>query len=359
MLPVRRRIRHGGRNLLRETRRPVVSTSTTETRGSDFARLAQRVSDAGLLDRRPVYYAVRISLAALAYLGGWAVFAWVGDSWLQLLVAAAMAVVFTQLGFVAHDLGHRQVFRTRRPSDVAGLLIGNLGVGLGWGWWTHKHNRHHANPNHEDHDPDVSPAVIVWSEDQVARSHGLPRFIAKYQAYWFFPLLTLEAWHLHIASFKALLKPSAKRRGPELALLLTHFVLYFGLVFTVLPWDKALVFLLVHQGLFGIYLGVSFAPNHKGMPVLTKEDKLDFLRKQVLTSRNVRGNPFTDVALGQLNYQIEHHLFPNMPAPNLRRAQPIVQRYCAEIGVDYLQTGLVESYGQALRHLHEVGAALR
>ncbi|MFC4119099.1 fatty acid desaturase family protein [Nonomuraea zeae] len=302
---------------------------------------------------------MRLTIVVALYAAGWTLFVWLGDSWLQMLVAVAMAVVFTQLGFVAHDLGHRQVFRTRRPSDIAGLLIGNLGVGLGWGWWTAKHNRHHANPNHEDHDPDVSPAVIVWSEDQVARSTGIPRFFAKYQAFWFFPLLTLEAWHLHVASVKSLFQPSAKRRGLELTLLLVHFALYLGLVFTILPVGKALLFLVIHQGLFGIYLGCSFAPNHKGMPVLTKEDKLDFLRKQVLTSRNVRGGWLTDVALGQLNYQIEHHLFPNMPAPNLRKAQPMVEKYCAEIGVSYLQTGLIESYGQALRHLHEVGADLR
>jgi fatty acid desaturase len=337
----------------------VASPGSIDTRGSDFARLAHRIADAGLLDRRPVYYAIRTSIAAVVYAGGWALFIWVGDSWLQLLVAAALAVVFAQFGFLAHDLGHRQVFRTRRPSDVVGLILGNFAIGLGWGWWTTKHNKHHANPNHEDHDPDVSPAVIVWSEDQAARSTGLPRFIAKYQAFWFFPLLTLEAWHLHIASFKALFQPTTRRRGLELTLLIAHFVLYFGVVFTVLPFGKALLFLAVHQGLFGVYLGSTFAPNHKGMPVLTKEDKLDFLRKQVLTSRNVRGNLFTDVALGQLNYQIEHHLFPNMPAPNLRKAQPIVERYCREIGVDYLQTGLIESYGQALRHLHEVGAPLR
>ncbi|MFC4013257.1 fatty acid desaturase family protein [Nonomuraea purpurea] len=302
---------------------------------------------------------MRLSIAVVVYAGGWTLFVWLGDSWLQLLVAVVMAVIFAQFGFVAHDLGHRQVFRTRRPSDIAGLLMGNLGIGLGWGWWTTKHNRHHANPNHEDHDPDVSPAVIVWSEDQVARSTGIPRFFAKYQAYWFFPLLTLEGWHLHVASFKSLLQPSAKRRWLELTLMITHFAAYFGVVFAVLPFGKALLFLIVHQGLFGVYLGCTFAPNHKGMPVLTKDDKLDYLRKQVLTSRNVRGGWFTDVALGQLNYQIEHHLFPNMPAPNLRKAQPIVERYCQEIGVDYLQTGLIESYGQALRHLHQVGAALR
>ncbi|GAB2948310.1 acyl-CoA desaturase [Nonomuraea fastidiosa] len=337
----------------------MANTGTIDTRGSDYARLAQRIAEAGLLDRRPVYYAVRMSIAAVVYAGCWALFAWLGDSWLQLLVAAALAVVFGQFGFIAHDLGHRQVFRTRRPSDIAGLIVGNLCIGLGWGWWNTKHNRHHANPNHEDHDPDVSPAVIVWSRDQVARSSGLPRFIAKYQAFWFFPLLTLEAWHLHVASFRALMNPAAKRRKLELALLIVHFVIYVGAVFAVLSPGKAVLFLLVHQGVFGLYLGSTFAPNHKGMPMLTKEDKLDFLRKQVLTSRNVRGGLFIDIALGQLNYQIEHHLFPNMPAPNLRKAQPIVERYCAEIGVPYLQTGLFASYGQALGHLHEVGAVLR
>ncbi|WP_308164748.1 fatty acid desaturase family protein [Nonomuraea sediminis] len=330
-----------------------------ETRGSDFARLATKIQDAGLLDRRPVYYMIRLSLAALAYAGSWALFVWVGDSWWQLLVAALLAVVFTQFGFMAHDLGHRQVFRRRGPSDIAGLIAGNAAIGLGWGWWNTKHNRHHANPNHEDHDPDVSPAVIVWSTDQAARSTGLPRFVARRQAFLFFPLLTLEAWHLHVASFKALLKPSTKRRPLEAALLVGHFAVYFAVVFATLSPGKALAFLALHQGLFGLYLGCTFAPNHKGMPLLTSADQLDYLRKQVLTARNVTGGLLLDVAFGQLNYQIEHHLFPSMPAPNLRHAQPIVRAYCEQEGIDYAECGLLSSYGQALRHLHEVGAPLR
>jgi fatty acid desaturase len=102
---------------------------------------------------------------------------------------------------------------------------------------------------------------------------------------------------------------------------------------------------------------MTFAPNHKGMPHPAGDE--DFLRKQVLTSRNVRGGRFTDAALGGLNYQIEHHLFPGMPAPSLRKAQPIVQAYCEEIGVSYEQTSLVTSYRQALRYLHEVGEPAR
>ncbi|KJK33554.1 delta fatty acid desaturase, partial [Streptomyces variegatus] len=78
-----------------------------------------------------------------------------------------------------------------------------------------------------------------------------------------------------------------------------------------------------------------------------------------LTSRNVRGGRLTDIALGGLNHQIEHHLFPSMPSPSLRRARTIVQRYCEDLGVDYVETGLITSYRLALTSLHQAGAPLR
>ena len=43
--------------------------------------------------------------------------------------------------------------------------------------------------------------------------------------------------------------------------------------------------------------------------------KIDFFRRQVLMSRNVRGGLWMDFFLGGLNYQIEHHLFPTCRAP--------------------------------------------
>jgi fatty acid desaturase len=92
------------------------------------------------------------------------------------------------------------------------------------------------------------------------------------------------------------------------------------------------------------------------MPILGADDNLDYLRRQVLTSRNVRGGRFLDAALGGLNYQIEHHLFPSMPCPNLRRARPLVQRFCAEHDIDYHETSLGRSWTEGLRHLHDVGS---
>ena len=137
----------------------------------------------------------------------------------------------------------------------------------------------------------------------------------------------------------------------------THLAAYLCAVFIVLPPLKAVVFIAVHQGLFGLYLGCSFAPNHKGMPILAADDASDFLRRQVLTSRNVRGGPLVGMVFGGLNYQIEHHLFPSMPRLALRQARPIVRAYCKEIGLPYAEASLFDSYRQALRYVRQVGRA--
>ncbi|MFF4441044.1 fatty acid desaturase family protein [Streptomyces sp. NPDC001621] len=340
------------------------SASAAEQRGlagngSDFARLSQRIAAAGLMRRRPGYYTARIGLVVALYAAGWGAFFLLGDSWGQLAVAAFLALVFGQVALLAHDLAHRQIFGRRRPSEIMGRLFGNLGVGMSYGWWMNKHTRHHANPNHEDLDPDVAPDILVWSTDQARASRGVARVIGGHQALLFFPLLTLEGFNLHVSSLRALRAPYMKKRALEGALLLLHIAGLLSALFLVLSPGKALAFLALNQCLFGVYLGCIFAPNHKGMPTFTGDERPDFLRRQVLTSRNVRGGRLTDVMLGGLNYQIEHHLFPSMPTPHLRRARTVVRQYCAEIGVAYHETGLIRSYREALAHLHRVGEPIR
>ena len=127
----------------------------------------------------------------------------------------------------------------------------------------------------------------------------------------------------------------------------------------LLPLGKASAFFCVQMAVFGLCLGGSFAPNHKGMPIVPPTSKIDFLRRQVLMSRNVKGGPFVDFAMGGLNYQIEHHLFPSMPRPNLKRVQPIVREYCAEHDVSYHEVGLLASYGIVVDYLNHVGLRAR
>jgi fatty acid desaturase len=327
-------------------------------RGSDYAALSRQVKQAGLLDRRRGYYAWKVTLTAAAFVLGWAAFAAIGNSWWQLGDAVFLAVVFTQLGFLGHDAGHGQVFRTRRANAVLGIACGNLGAGFSYEWWTGKHNRHHAHPNTEGADPDIAIGVLAFSATRARSARCIQRLIFRYQAYLVVPMLFLEAVSLHASSIRTVTGPRCRHRAWEATLLGAHFAAYLSAVFLVLPPVKAVTFILVQQGLLGFYLGCSFAPNHKGMPILAASDQTDFLRRQVLTARNVRGGWLTDFALGGLNYQIEHHLFPSMPRPSLRRAQPLVAAFCAERDVPYLETSLLASYAQALGHLAAVGRVL-
>ena len=336
-----------------------MSTDATLTRPararSDYAELSQRVRNSGLLERRTGYYVATFALTLGAFAGGWVVFALIGPSWWQLLTAAVLGVLSTQVAFLGHDAGHKQVARTRQVGRLLGLLHGNLAVGLSFGWWLDKHNRHHAHPNHAELDPDVEPAgPLVFLAGQDAGRRGLAAWATRHQAFLFFPVLLLEGLNLHVASIQALRERPLGARWVEGSLLAVHLTAFVAAPFLVLTFWQALAFLAIHQAVFGFYMGCSFAPNHKGMPALTSEEEADYLRRQVLTARNIRGGRFVDLLLGGLNYQVEHHLFPSMPRPNLRHLQPLVRKFCAEKGIRYVETGLLDSYRQVLRHLHDI-----
>ena len=328
------------------------------SRRADYAELSGIVRRAGLLDRRYRYYATKIAATALLFAGGCVALVLLGDSWWQLGTAAFFAVMFAQVAFLGHDAGHNQVLRTGRANDRVGYVASGV-VGISYGWWMGKHTRHHTNPNHEDADPDLDIPMLAFTRGQARNRSGFVRWTAGHQAALFFPLLLLEGLSLHLTSVQAVWRDEVPRRRLETGLLLAHFGVYLGAVFLVMSPPVALAFIAVHQGLWGVYMGCSFAPGHKGMPTYTDAASLDFLRKQVLTSRNVRGGRWVDVALGGLNHQVEHHLFPTMPRANLRRAQPLVQEFCAQRGIEYAQCGLLDTYRNVLRHLHDVGAPLR
>src|SRR6185437_8007185 len=234
-----------------------------------YAELSRLVRGAGLLDRRPRYYAIKITVLALLLAVGGAVFALLGDTWFQLLVAVYLAALFGQIGFLGHEAGHQQMFRSRRANDIAGLVHGNLLVGLSYGWWTGKHNRHHAHPNQLGKDPDISIGALAFNPGQAGGKRGPLRAVVRYQAYLFFPLLTLEAVSMHAVSVRAVLGGGVgnrplRRRWLEGLLLLGHCAGYLTLVALVLSPLRTIAFIAVQQGLFGVYLGCAFAPNHKG-----------------------------------------------------------------------------------------------
>jgi fatty acid desaturase len=327
----------------------------------DYSVLARRVRETGLLRRRYGYYWTRLILAALAFAGAWFAVVVVGPSWWQVAVAAAMAMSLTQLAFLGHDCAHRQVFRSRAWNDWMARVIADVLVGISYGWWTQKHDAHHADPNREGKDPDIAPGAIAFTPAAVRGRRGpVSLWFARRQGWFFFPLLTLEGLNLHVASVRTVLgRRPVRHRGFEVPVLMTRLVLPVVVLFVLLPPWIAGAFLGVQLVVFGLMVGGSFAPNHKGMPIVPPGLEVDFLRRQVLMSRNIRGGVAVDFFMGGLNHQVEHHLFPAMPRPNLRRVQPVVRDYCAELGVEYTEVGFFRSYAIVLAYLNDVEHSAR
>lgn len=338
----------------------------TRARATDFppiakayTRVSQTVQELGLLERTPKFYAlvgVAIAITLAAAVAG---FVLLGDSWFQLLIAAALGIIFTQIAFLAHEAAHRQILSSGPANDrLARVLAG--AIGMSYSWWDSKHSRHHANPNRVGKDPDIEVDTISFLEEDAAQSRGFVRFLTKRQGWFFFPLLTLEGLNLHKHSFVHLFgRAPVKQRWTEIAIIFARFALVLVPVFWFLPIGMAFAFMGVQLAVFGVYMGASFAPNHKGMPVIAHDARLDFFTKQVRTSRNIRGGWWATWLMGGLNYQVEHHLFPSMSRLHLARARTIVREYCEKLDVPYTETSLVKSYAIVIEYLNRVGLAAR
>lgn len=323
---------------------------------SEFSELAKRIRDSGLLRRRYGYYWTKLIGLPLLLAAGLFMLAWLGDTWWQMLTAVFLAVLFTQIAFLGHDSAHRQIFVSGKWNDWISLILANLLVGLSYGWWQHKHTRHHANPNKVGSDPDIELSVITVAPTDSTPKGRVRSWLRGHQGWFFFPILLLEGISLHASGVRRVLTPGKlKRRWPEVGFLTIRLIGYPVLVFMVLSPGIAFAFLGVQLGIFGFYMGASFAPNHKGMPIVPRDATFDFLRRQAMMSRNIRGNRILDTTMGGLNYQIEHHLFPSMPRPHLRKAAPIIAAYCREHNVPYMQTGLFASYAIIVRYINRVG----
>jgi fatty acid desaturase len=339
---------------------PPVQGSASHFRNNQYAQLKRLIKQNGLLDRQPAYYTGKTVFTLGLLAGSLALLFVLGDTWFQLLNAVYLAFVFVQISLLTHDFGHRQfTFRTPWKNDWLTLILGNLLLGLSRQWWIDKHNEHHSHPNQLDLDPDVDIPLLAFEEEQALQKRGFARFVVKYQAALIFPLSLLQSLSMLRNSIKFLAAKKAKGTLVEALMICAHYALSFGLLFWVLEPLQALLFIAVHRGLFGTYLVSIFAPNHKAMPLLERDSKVDFLRRQVLTSRNVIAHPITDFWYGGLNYQIEHHLFPRLPRNKLRAAQPIIRGFCRDHSIAYHETSVLQSYKEILQHLHEVGAPLR
>ena len=176
-----------------------------------YTDLLRTVRELGLLRRRRGYYFTRIGLVLGAFAAVWVGFGLLGNSWFQLLIAAALALVLTQVAFLSHDSAHRQIFDSAGWNDwTARMLAGGL-VGISASWWRSKHSRHHQAPNQLKKDPDIDIGVVAFTPEHAGRRTGFQAWLTRRQGWLFFPLLTLEGLSLYVASVQHLFRRSATK----------------------------------------------------------------------------------------------------------------------------------------------------
>src|SRR5919112_213687 len=216
---------------------PSLKALTPRVGTNEYAELKRIIKQQGLLDKQPAYYTYKI-LLTLGMLALSLTFLVVIDNlWLQLLNAAYLAFVFTQIGFLGHDFGHRQIFSAARKNTIGSLMF-TLFVGVSGELWVRRHNQHHANPNNIDLDPDIDAPVIAFTREEACRKQGIARFIVKYQAYLFFPITCLLPFSRHVDGIQFLLQKQGKHTAAEALCMAIHFVLYLACWSTFLPLGR-------------------------------------------------------------------------------------------------------------------------
>jgi len=321
------------------------------------AQLRRELEQAGLLRPVAASYLAWAGANAVALAGclGWLVLG-AGDGW-QILNAAVTGLLLVPAGFVAHDAGHGAVRRSAGTDARLSWLWWTLLTGLSDAWWRDKHHRHHRHTNDPARDADLYP-ILTYSAAEAEGARGWKRLVARHQAVALPVLLCGTRAFFQCLSLRFVMQRAPLLRR-ELPLMLLHHALFLALPLAVLDLALAAGFLAVSYGVTGLYMGVVFLTNHTGMP-LTRDSRDGVpLVAQAAITRNVKVGVPGDWLWGGLNYQIEHHLIPDLPRASMRAAVPYVQAFCRRNGIDYCCVGPLRAWMDVVRHAHSVGAALR
>jgi fatty acid desaturase len=223
--------------------------------------------------------------------------------------------------------------------------------------WAFEHNQQHHYRLGEDADPDHVELNIDWLRDaswpQPVKLAVLAAFAATWKFSYYAPntLRQLRARQGKKAAERETLEPlSTMFAKPELwrrcfgPYALSQFALYPALYLPLGPWAafSALANNLGAEVLTNLHTFLIITTNHVGDDIHIfdgpPKDRAEFYRRQVVGSTNFRtGGDANDFLHGWLNYQIEHHLFPDLSMLQYQQIQPEIRAICERHGVPYVQ----------------------
>lgn len=294
------------------------------------------------------------------------------SSWVHLVLWFLMGLGTAGIGLsVMHDANHGAYSKNHKANRWIGYIV-NL-VGGNAATWRMQHNvLHHSFTNIEGHDEDIAPGSIMrFSPHQKRRKiHRAQHWYA-----WFFYSLMTVSW-ISIKDFTQLFrykkmgitKSEKLSFGQLLGELTVTKVFYFAyalvlpLIFAPVAWWVTLIGFFIMHFVAGLLLACVFQPAHVmpttefPLPDETGSIENNWAIHQLQTTTNFapRSRYFAWF-VGGLNFQIEHHLFPNICHVHYPKLSSIVRKTAEEFGLPYHSeptfAAALISHGRMLRDL--------
>lgn len=302
----------------------------------------------------------------------------VENMWALFGMWAAMAIGMAAIGTsVMHDALHGSYSKNPVINKILGGSINLLGAS-GKMWHIQHNVLHHSFTNMHDSDEDINgPAILRFHPHQERMK------IHKYQHLyaWFLYGLSTLMW-ITTKDFTALFRYKnlgLLKNGKDFKNALTEVVIwkfvYYGyilvlpLIFIPAPWWAILLMFVSMHFIMGFALSVVFQTAHviptTEMPEGNQEGKMErnWHVHQLLTTANFSqtrkfGGKLVTWFTGGLNYQVEHHLFPNICHIHYPKIAPIVKATAEEFKIPYYDSGslmdAVRCHASMLRRLGRV-----
>lgn len=273
---------------------------------------------------------------------------------------------------VMHDANHGAYSNKPWVNNLLGFSLNVVG-GHAFNWKIQHNVLHHTYTNVHDVDEDISPRGVLR---MAPGSDWKPMHRWQHIYAWFFYGLLTLVW-ITFKDFQRLIRYNqegfVKRQNAsirrEWAVMLISKLIYAGYV-VILPmmllpvgWGHVLLGFLLMQFVAGFILAIIFQPAHvvegTEYPVADMEGNLEnnWAIHQLHTTTNFgHRHKLFSWYVGGLNYQVEHHLFPNICHVHYREISKIVERTAREFGLPYKSK---DTFAQAIvahtRMLKELG----
>jgi len=294
------------------------------------------------------------------------------SGWLIFPLSILMGIGMAGIGMgVMHDAVHGSFSRRASVNKMVGNIIYFIG-GNKFNWKVQHNVLHHTFTNIEGHDEDIEPKA-VFRMSKASPLKKIHRFQHVY-ALFFYSLMTITRM---INEFKQLAKYNKSgltaQQGStpkkEFNKLLTGKIAYvliivgLPLIFSPFSWWLIILGFITMHLIAGLFMSLVFqmahvvenaeqpVPDSEG--VIEKEWAIHEMETTVNFSRKSRLFAYI---IGGLNYQVEHHLFPNICHVHYRAISPIVERTAREFGVPYNENlTFIGAIGSHLRMLRALG----